>query len=89
MIHKLWLPALFLITAIIYEQGVNNISTEYDKLERYKEEIAQQKNNELARKQNLERQLMSQSDPNWITLTLIRVLGVVPEGQTKVYFKSP
>lgn len=87
MINKLWLPALFLLTAIFYEQGVKNISDEYVKLEKLKEDISLQKDAAQARNINLERQLMSQSDPNWITLTLIRVLGVIPEGQVKVYFK--
>jgi hypothetical protein len=29
----------------------------------------------------------SQSDPEWIQLTLMKGLGLVPEGQKKVYFK--
>ncbi len=32
--------------------------------------------------------LESQSDPEWVKLTLKRKLGVVPQGQTKVYFKG-
>jgi hypothetical protein len=34
----------------------------------------------------LRTQLASRNDPAWIELTLMRCLGVVPEGQTKVYF---
>lgn len=37
--------------------------------------------------QNLLEQLESQGDPAWTELTLMRKLGVVPEGQTKVVFK--
>lgn len=85
---NLFLIFLFLTVAIIFERGVRSISLEYDRLETYKTEIALQKVEALRKKENLERQIMSQSDPNWITLTLIRVLGVVPEGQTKVYFKK-
>ena len=33
-------------------------------------------------------QIGSQSDPQWIELTLKKQLGVVPEGQKKVYFKK-
>lgn len=85
----LWLPALLFITAATYERGIKEVSDEYQKLEILKTELALQKKSALLRKVNLERQVMSQSDPNWITLTLIRVLGVVPEGQTKIYFKEP
>jgi hypothetical protein len=37
--------------------------------------------------QHLKLQQESFNDPAWIELTLIRVLGVVPEGYTKVYYK--
>ena len=38
-------------------------------------------------KQQLEMELCSLNDPEWVELVLKRKLGVVPEGQTKVYFK--
>lgn len=34
----------------------------------------------------LQRQLQSQSDPAWIEMVLMRELGMVPSGQTKVVF---
>ncbi|MBS0621958.1 MAG: hypothetical protein JSR80_03255 [Verrucomicrobia bacterium] len=34
----------------------------------------------------LQRQLQSQSDPAWIEMVLMRELGMVPNGQTKVVF---
>jgi hypothetical protein len=37
---------------------------------------------------DLKLQISSQSDPAWIELTLMNQLGVVPEGQMKVYFKK-
>lgn len=88
MIKNLWIIPLLLITAIVYEQGVKKISNEMEGLLQTKKEIFIFREAALARKESLEHQIMSQSDPRWITLTLIRVLGVVPEGQTKVYFKS-
>lgn len=88
MIKNLWFIPLLLLTAIAYERGVKEISTQMEGLQHTKEEIDSQKKLALVRKESLERQIMSQSDPRWITLTLTRVLGVVPEGQTKVYFKS-
>lgn len=35
---------------------------------------------------NLIRQINSQSDPAWIELQLKQELGLVPEGQKKIYF---
>ncbi len=37
--------------------------------------------------ENLALQIASQTDPDWIEMVLKRQLGVVPEGQRKVYFK--
>ena len=82
------LMLVFLLTLIIFERGTKSLADEFERLEASKRELAIKSEAALVLKQNLERQVMSQSDPNWIGLTLIRVLGVVPEGQTKVYFKS-
>ncbi len=38
--------------------------------------------------EELELCLQSQSDPEWVKLALKKKLGVVPHGQTKVYFKG-
>ena len=42
----------------------------------------------LQEKEDLLLQVNSQSDPAWIQLTLKKGLGLVPEGQKKVYFQS-
>ncbi|MFN4174943.1 MAG: hypothetical protein ACK4HV_07575, partial [Parachlamydiaceae bacterium] len=36
----------------------------------------------------LSEMIMSESDPQWIELTLMRVLGVIPEGTKKIYFND-
>ena len=40
----------------------------------------------LEEKEDLQLQINSQKDPAWIELTLMKGLGLVPEGQLKVYF---
>ena len=40
----------------------------------------------VQQKEDLVLQINSQSDPDWIKLTLMKGLGLVPEGQLKVYF---
>jgi hypothetical protein len=37
---------------------------------------------------DLQLQISSQNDPAWVELTLMKQLGVVPDGQRKVYFKK-
>jgi hypothetical protein len=87
-IDLIFLLSIILGVAIFYERALFSIHQEKEKLQLQKAEIATQKESVLARKMQLELQIMSQSDPRWITLTLIRVLGVVPEGETKYYFKE-
>jgi hypothetical protein len=40
------------------------------------------------RHENLLAQVQSQEDIQWIELTLMRELGMVPEGQRKVFFSK-
>ena len=59
--------------------------------ERLEDQIAQREKvvAQLETEQDdLERRLQSQSDPAWIEMVLMEQLGVVPEGQTKVYFEE-
>lgn len=37
-------------------------------------------------KEELLLNIQSESDPAWVEMTLIKVLGLVPEGKVKVYF---
>ena len=45
-------------------------------------------NSALKQREELLLQIRSQQDPLWIEMMLMKELGVVPEGQTKVYFKK-
>jgi hypothetical protein len=42
----------------------------------------------LSEREDLALQIQSQNDPDWIELVLKKRLGLVPEGQKKVYFKQ-
>ncbi len=55
-------------------------------LEQRLEEFRAQKAALLQENEDLQLQVNSQSDPAWIQLTLMKRLGLVPEGQIKVYF---
>lgn len=41
----------------------------------------------LLEKNELELQINSQSDPLWVELTLMKGLGLVPEGKKKIHFQ--
>ena len=56
------------------------LSNLYFNLQKQKSEATEQQDDLLLQKNSLK-------DYDWIELTLIRELGVVPENSTKIYFK--
>lgn len=61
------------------EEILTGLQNQQDRLLREKE-LAMRLNEDLSL------QINSQSDPEWIQLTLMKGLGLVPEGYLKVYF---
>lgn len=61
---------------------------EDERLSSHRTELQQRRARLLNAQRDLHRKVNSQSDPAWIEQTLIKVLGLVPEGQTKVYFSD-
>lgn len=89
LLRENWWVVLFLVaTGGLYWHGICEKENIYSDLQKrigsVKEELA------LAsmEKEELLRQLNSQSDPEWIELVLMKRLGLVPEGQIKVYFEK-
>ena len=72
----------------VYAQGMQKKSKDCFDLRDKITRLQEQKQSILRLHDDLVLQICSQSDPDWIELTLKRQLGVVPEGQKKVYFKK-
>ena len=72
----------------IYSQAMQKKSCIAKALQDQLEMLDQQKLELLAQREDLLLQINSQSDPAWIELTLMKGLGLVPEGQTKVFFQN-
>ncbi len=52
------------------------------------ERLACEKQEAISIRHDLQLQIESQSDPLWIEQTLMRGLGLVPEGQKKIIFRE-
>jgi hypothetical protein len=61
---------------------------EYQILQKRLGDLEVEKKVALENREDLLLQISSQSDPAWIQLMLMKGLGLVPEGQQKVYFKE-
>jgi len=81
-----WIILFCLITSIALEVGLHRESTAYSQLNAQYTALLNEKDETQAQQDRLQRQINSQSDAAWIELTLMKGLGLVPEGQTKVLF---
>jgi len=83
-----WVLVILILCLILYEQGVNSYKDQQVYLSTRMEDLVQEKQLLRQQQEDIRLQIYSQSDPDWIELTLMRVLGVVPDGQKKMYFQK-
>ncbi len=89
IIAQNWWVALFIsLCALVYFNSVSKKNEVLSALERRMDSLNAEKTLLLQEKEDLLLQVNSQSDPAWIQLTLMKGLGLVPEGQLKVYFHN-
>lgn len=86
--HSRWFFLFLAAGAVVYLQAMreknhlfNEVSTQLYLLEREKA-LA------VAEREDLALQIQSQSDPAWVEMVLKRNLGMIREGQVKVYFHA-
>ncbi len=87
LIFKSWgVVILLLLSFIIYDQAIEQKEDEIIELNQKIDKLKSERKVLLSMEEDLKLQINSQSDYGWIELTLMNGLGLVPEGQTKVYF---
>ncbi len=83
-----WVIAFLFVCIILYEQGLKKRDHLYKQLTEQLLALQQEKQQVLHQQKNLQVQMSSHNDLAWIELTLMKNLGLLPEGQQKVYFYS-
>jgi len=83
-----WAILFFLLCFFAFDQAMRRRNTEEEKLQSQFEGLKQDRKEALALAEELQRQIGSQNDREWIEMTLMRCLGLVPEGQIKVHFSG-
>lgn len=86
VVKSWWVILLFLVCTFTYDLAMKRRIKEQNKLELKLHEIAQEHELAIKKQEDLSFQIKSQNDPAWIELVLMRRLGLVPEGQKKIYF---
>lgn len=88
LVRSWWVILFALICAIVYEHALGRQIILYKGLQERLNELETEKKQALNVKENLLYQINSQSDHDWIELTLMKGLGLVPEDQVKVFFSD-
>lgn len=87
MLQWWWTAVFFLICLAAYENAAQSCNQEIRALQRQLIALDREKVQLIEYQQDLQLQVQSESDPAWVELALIKGLGLVPEGQHKVYFE--
>jgi len=86
-LSRYWWVVLFVtLCGTIYGSSIRKKEEIISALDDQLSLLQQERQELMTIQQDLVLQIDSQSDPDWIQLTLMKVLGLVPEGQSKVYF---
>jgi hypothetical protein len=87
LIARNWWVIVFVgISCFIYSQSMQKKKAALFELESRFQALEQEKQLLVEQQEELMLQVQSQSDPAWIEMTLMKGLGLVPDGQRKVYF---
>ena len=83
-----WMLFFWLLCFALYSQAMQKKSRVCLELKNKIQELESLKQSSLETREDLVLQISSQNDRDWIEMVLKKRLGVVPEGQMKVYFKK-
>lgn len=88
ILRSWWVIAWWLVCLGAFEHSSISYKNEYAALEKKREQLQGEQRILLQERTLLLRQIRSQKDPAWIELTLMRVLGMAPADQKKVFFSN-
>jgi hypothetical protein len=88
LIRSWWTVAFCVLCSAFYFQSAHNHSSTLADLSSRYRDMEKEKRIAAQERDELNVRLQSESDPAWIEMILMKELGVVPEGWTKVHFKK-
>ena len=83
-----WFFILLAAGGLVYLQAIKGKNQLYSDMMVQLHQLEKQKMEALQVREDLALQIQSQSDPAWVEMVLKRNLGMVREGQVKVYFHA-
>ncbi len=83
-----WFFILLGAAALFYMRAMEAKKHTYEEMSFQFHQLEKERDEALSIKNDLALQIQSQSDPAWVEMVLKRNLGMVREGQVKVYFHA-
>ncbi|MFI5334723.1 MAG: hypothetical protein ACHQT8_06155 [Chlamydiales bacterium] len=83
-----WVILFFGLCYLIYSHGMHKKKATLSELQGRYSELEAEKLVLVEQQNELRMQVRSQGDPAWVEMTLVKALGLVPDGQRKVYFET-
>jgi len=83
-----WVLAFAIVAFGAYEQASHTVVKAIHKLEAKVTDLEAAISTTEKKQEMFQLQAASLSDPAWIELSLMKGLGLVPEGYTKIYFEK-
>ncbi|MBS0648355.1 MAG: hypothetical protein JSS10_03910 [Verrucomicrobia bacterium] len=88
-LHRNWWVMVFIgLCALVYLHAMRQKDHSFQEMAVSLRALEKEKAEVLTQQEELLLQIHSQSDSAWVEMVLKANLGMVPEGQTKVYFKN-
>lgn len=88
IVKSWWVVALAILSLGLYEQGAKALQKEINTFQSEANYLYEKIKLAKIVQEELKLQIMSQSDPAWIELVLIKSLGLVPESYKKIYYTN-
>jgi hypothetical protein len=88
IVKSWWVILFFTVCFFLFDLSLKRKNTEEGLLRKKLLVLTEEKEEAEKKFEELKLEIASQSDPAWIEMTLMRCLGMVPEGDTKIHFTS-
>lgn len=83
-----WVILFFIACFFFYEQGLIKREADFTRLQHQYQKLLKEKKEALSEQERLTLEINSQSDPEYVELTLMKGLGLAPEGSKTVVFTA-
>jgi hypothetical protein len=83
-----WVGAILICCYAVHLNAIHHKMQVVSQIQTTVAFLKEQKSRALDLQNELKLRIQSQDDPEWIAMMLMKGLGVVPSGQTKVHFEE-